>query len=141
GGQYPGRMGAPPEDANVDTKVVRDGPGHPRLRVAGRGGVLSATAVAGKESSIPIEITNTGTAPADDVELSGSGPSGWKVGFEPKSLDNLAPGQSREVQALITPSEKAVAGDYVTSLRATARGESTSPTFPVRLPHSPLCTP
>lgn len=128
-GQYPVTMRAAAEDANVDTKVVLDVTGQPQLGVAGRGGVLSATAVAGKESTIPIEVTNTGTAPADDVELSGSGPSGWKVAFEPKSLDNLAPGQSREVQALVTPSEKAVAGDYVTNLRATARGESASATF------------
>jgi uncharacterized membrane protein len=128
-GEYPVTMRAAAEDASVDTKVVLDITGQPQLGIAGRGGVLSATAVAGKESSIPIEITNTGTAPADDVQLSGSGPSGWKVLFEPKSLDNLAPGQSREVQALITPSERAVAGDYVTSLRATARGENASATF------------
>jgi len=137
-GQYPVTMRAAAEDANVDTKVVLDVTGQPQLGVAGRGGVLSATAVAGKESSIPIEVTNTGTAPADDVELSGSGPSGWKVVFEPKSLDNLAPGQTREVQALITPSEKAVAGDYVTSLRATARGESASATFRVGVTTSTL---
>ena len=137
-GQYPVTMRAAAEDANVDTKVVLDITGQPQLSVAGRGGVLSATAVAGKESSIPIEITNTGTAPADDVELSGNGPSGWKVVFEPKSLDNLAPGQSREVQALITPSEKAVAGDYVTSLRATARGESASATFRIGVTTSTL---
>jgi len=128
-GQYPVTMRAAAEDANVETKVVLDITGQPQLGIAGRGGVLSATAVAGKESTIPIEITNTGTAPADEVELSGSGPSGWKVAFEPKTIDGLAPGQSREVQALITPSDKAIAGDYVTSLRATARGESASATF------------
>jgi uncharacterized membrane protein len=128
-GQYPVTMRAAAEDANVETKVVLDITGQPQLGIAGRGGVLSATAVAGKESMIPIEVTNTGTAPADEVELSGSGPSGWKVAFEPKTIDGLAPGQSREVQALITPSEKAIAGDYVTSLRATARGESASATF------------
>jgi uncharacterized membrane protein len=128
-GQYPVTMRAAAEDANVETKVVLDITGQPQLGVAGRGGVLSATAVAGKESAIPIEITNTGTAPADEVELSGSGPSGWKVVFEPKTIDGLAPGQSREVQALITPSERAIAGDYVTSLRATARGESALATF------------
>jgi uncharacterized membrane protein len=128
-GQYPVTMRAAAEDANVETKVVLDITGQPQLGLAGRGGVLSATAVAGKESTIPIEITNTGTAPADEVELSGSGPSGWKVAFEPKTIDGLAPGQSREVQALVTPSDKAIAGDYVTSLRATARGESASATF------------
>ncbi len=128
-GQYAVTMRAAAEDANVETKVALEITGQPQLSLAGRGGVLSATATAGKESTIPIEVTNTGTAPAEDVELSGSGPSGWKVAFEPKTVDSLAPGQSREVQALITPSEKAIAGDYVTSLRATTRGENASANF------------
>jgi uncharacterized membrane protein len=37
------------------------------------------------------------------------------------------------VQALITPTAKAIAGDYVTTLRANARGESTSATFRVQV--------
>ena len=35
------------------------------------------------------------------------------------------------MQALITPTAKAIAGDYVTTLRASARGESASQTFRV----------
>ena len=77
----------------------------------------------------PIEVTNTGTAAADEVELSGSAPAGWKVTFEPKTIEGLAPGQNREVQALVTPSEKAIAGDYVASLRASTRGENASANF------------
>jgi uncharacterized membrane protein len=130
-GQYQVTMRAAAEDANVETKVTLEITGQPQLSLAGRGGVLSATATAGKETTIPMELTNTGTAPAEDVELSGSGPSGWKVAFEPKTVDTIAPGQMREVQALITPSDKAIAGDYVTSLRATTRGESTSANFRV----------
>lgn len=137
-GQYPVTMQAAAEGVSVDTKVILEITGQPQLSLAGRGGVLSATAVAGKESSIPVEITNSGTAQADDVELSGSGPSGWKVAFEPKTVAKIAPSDHQEVQALITPSEKAVAGDYVTSLRATARGESASATFRIGVTTSTL---
>jgi uncharacterized membrane protein len=63
--------------------------------------------------------------------LSGSGPSGWKVEFNPKTIDRIPPNENKEVQALITPTEKAIAGDYVTTLRASARGDSTSQTFRV----------
>ncbi len=35
------------------------------------------------------------------------------------------------MQALITPTAKAIAGDYVTTMRASARGESASQTFRV----------
>ena len=76
-------------------------------------------------------LTIGGTAAADQVELSGSGPSGWKVEFDPKTVDRIAPNENKEVQARITPTVKAIAGDYVTTLRANARGESASATFRV----------
>jgi len=85
-----------------------------------------------------VVITNSGTAAADQVELSGSGPSGWKVNFEPKTVDRIAPNESKDVQALITPPSKAIAGDYVTTLRASARGESASQTFRVAVQTSTM---
>ncbi len=137
-GQYAVTMQVGAEDATADTKVMLDITGQPQLGIAGRGGVLSTSAIAGRETSIPVEVTNTGTAAAEEVELSGTGPSGWKIAFEPKTITGLAPGQNREVQALVTPPEKAVAGDYVTSLRATTRGENASASFRVAVSTSTL---
>ena len=118
------RVGA--EDAVATTELTMDITGQPKLDISGRDGLLSTSATAGKEKSIPIIITNTGTAPADQVELSGSAPSGWKITFDPKTIDRIAPNANKEVQALITPTEKAIAGDYVTTIRASTRGESAS---------------
>jgi len=42
------------------------------------------------------------------------------------------------VKALVTPSDKAVAGDYVTAFRANARGESASQTFRVAVTTSTI---
>ena len=39
------------------------------------------------------------------------------------------PGKDAEAQALITPSEKSLAGDYMTTLRASSRGENASSQF------------
>jgi uncharacterized membrane protein len=128
-GRYPVTMRVSAEDASAQTQVELDITGQPRLSLSGREGRMSAEATAGKETSVPVVISNTGTAPAEDIELSGSGPSGWKISFEPKTIDRLAPDQNREVQALVTPTEKAIAGDYVASLRASSRGESTSGSF------------
>jgi uncharacterized membrane protein len=119
------------EDASATTDLVLDITGQPKIDISGREGLLSARAEAGKETSIPVVLTNSGTAAAEQVELSGSGPSGWKVNFEPKTVDRIAPNENKDVQALITPPSKAIAGDYVTSLRASARGESASQTFRV----------
>jgi len=126
------------EDASATGDLVLDITGQPKIDIAGREGLLSARAEAGKESSIAVVITNSGTAAADQVELSGSGPSGWKVNFEPKTVDRIAPNESKDVQALITPPSKAIAGDYVTTLRASARGESASQTFRVAVQTSTM---
>jgi uncharacterized membrane protein len=119
------------DDASASSDLVLDVTGQPKVDITGREGLLSARATAGSETSIPIVLTNSGTAAAEQVELSGSAPTGWKVTFEPKTVDRIAPNESKEVQALVTPTAKAIAGDYVTTLRAAARGESTSQTFRV----------
>ncbi len=119
------------EDASATAELGLNITGQPKLEISGREGLVSTRASAGKEASVPVVITNTGTAPAEDVQLSGSAPSGWKITFDPKTVDRIAPNDNKEVQALITPTEKAIAGDYVTTIRAAARGESASTTFRV----------
>lgn len=126
------------EDATATTELSMEITGQPKLDLTGRDGVLSGRASAGTETTIPIVVTNSGTAPAEGVELSGSGPSGWKVAFEPKTIDRIAPNENKEVQALITPTAKAIAGDYVTTLRASSRGESASSNFRMTVTTSTL---
>jgi uncharacterized membrane protein len=119
------------EDATAKAELFLDITGQPKIDITGREGLLSARASAGVETSIPVVLTNSGTAPAEQVELSGSAPTGWKINFEPKQVERIAPNENEEVQALITPTAKAIAGDYVTTVRASARGESASQTFRV----------
>jgi uncharacterized membrane protein len=126
------------EDASATSDLEMTITGQPRLDVSGREGLVSTRASAGKETSVPVVITNTGTAPADDIELSGSAPGGWKITFDPKTVDRIAPNDNKEVQALITPTEKAIAGDYVTTIRASARGESASTNFRVTVTTSTM---
>jgi uncharacterized membrane protein len=129
--RYPVSVKATAEDATADASVALEITGSPKLSMAGRDGVLSARAEAGKEASIPIVVTNTGTAAADEIELTSSAPSGWKVTFEPKTIDRIAPGANKEVQALVTPPEKAIAGDYAPTFNAAARGETANTQFRV----------
>ena len=126
------------EDASATADLGLAITGQPKLTVTGREGLISTRASAGKQTTVPIVITNVGTAPAEDIELSGSAPSGWKVEFNPKSIDHLAPNENKEVQALITPTDKAIAGDYVTSITASARGETESTDFRVTVTTSTM---
>jgi uncharacterized membrane protein len=126
------------EDASATAELGLNITGQPKIDISGREGLVSTRASAGKETTVPVVITNTGTAPAEDIQLSGSAPSGWKVTFDPKTIDRVAPNDNKEVQALITPTEKAIAGDYVTTIRASARGESASSTFRVTVTTSTM---
>src|SRR3954452_23127081 len=137
-GTYKVAVKATAEDTSVNTELGLDITGQPKIDISGREGLLSTRASAGVETSIPVVLTNSGTAAAEQVELSGSAPTGWKINFEPKLVDRIAPNENKEVQALITPTAKAIAGDYVTSVRASARGESASQTFRVAVTTSTM---
>ncbi|MDA9427327.1 MULTISPECIES: COG1470 family protein [Bradyrhizobium] len=128
-GHFPVKVTVKAEDTSASTELALDIVGQPQLQITGRDGLLSARAVAGKQSSIPVVVTNTGTAPAENIALAGTAPSGWKVTFEPATIDRLVPGKDSEVQALLTPSDKSLAGDYQATIRATSRGESASSQF------------
>jgi len=137
-GRYPATVTASAEDAKASTEVALEIVGQPRLRISGRDGLMSGRAEAGAQANVPVVITNEGSAPADAVELSGSGPSGWKVEFEPKTIERIPPGQRAEAQALITPNAKSLAGDYMANLRAAAQGEQASGDFRVTVSTSTL---
>ena len=96
--------------------------GQPRLSLSGEGGRLSGEAYAGKASPLTIVVRNDGSEAARDVELSATAPDGWKTSFDPKNLPELAAGKSQSVQIVFTPSERAIAGDYQTTIRANAAG-------------------
>ena len=128
-GHFPVKVTVNAEDASAKVELALDVVGQPQLTVSGRDGLLSARAVAAQQSSIPVVVTNTGSAPAENIELASTAPTGWKVTFEPATIDRLVPGKDAEVQALVTPGDKSLAGDYMTSVRATSRGESASGQF------------
>jgi uncharacterized membrane protein len=136
--RYPVTARVSAEDATVTTQLQLDITGQPQLSITGREGLVSSRASAGTETSIPVVLVNSGTAPAEQIELSGSGPSGWKVSFEPKQIDRIAPNETKEVQALVTPAAKAIAGDYVTTMRASSRGESATSNFRITVTTSTM---
>jgi len=131
--RYPVSVTVTAEDASAKTSLSLEIVGQPQLTISSREGLVSAKAEAGRQSSVPIVVTNTGSAFADAVELSSSAPSGWKIEFEPKTIDRIEPGKDAEVQAQITPTATSLPGDYMATLRATSRGEASSTQFRVQV--------
>lgn len=137
-GTYPVSVRVTAEDATATAEVALEIVGQPQLRLSGRDGLMSARAEAGAQSTVAVIVSNSGSAPAEEIELSASAPNGWKVEFEPKTVDRLAPGAHKEVQAQLTPVGKALAGDYMMTVRANSRSENASADFRVTVSTSTL---
>lgn len=137
-GDYPVLVKVAAEGATADLRVTLQISGQGRLALSTRDGRLSGEAEIGKASTYTLVLNNDGTAAVDEIEMSGTVPTGWKVEFNPKTVATLAPNEKKEVQVLVTPSDKAIAGDYVASFRATARGESSAADFRITVTTSTL---
>jgi uncharacterized membrane protein len=129
GGTYPIMVQATTGKVSAATKLTMEVTGKPDLSVSGVGDRLSSDAYAGEQSTLDVVLNNSGTAPVRNLKLSASPPSGWKISFEPKALDLLPPNKPQTVKAEITPSEKAIAGDYMVTVSANGDGVSKSSDF------------
>jgi uncharacterized membrane protein len=126
------------DGASADAPLKMDVTGQPKLRLTTPDGRLSGSAEAGNSTPITLQVTNDGSAPASNLEFSASPPTDWKIEFDPKTIPSLDAGKSREVQAMVIPASKAIAGDYMTTFRANAKEDSTSADYRVAVTTSTM---
>jgi uncharacterized membrane protein len=131
-------MHANGEKAQAATKLTLDIAGQPSFTLSGPDGRLSGDAHAGEGKSFPLVLHNGGTAPARDVALSASPPSGWKVTFDPKQVPKIPVDGDQKITTLLTPAPKALAGDYMVTMRASGDGQSQSADYRVSVTTSTL---
>ncbi len=130
-GRYPVTVEASNAKMQGKAELSLEVTGQPALVLAGENGRLSGNAEAGKERTFTFNVGNTGSAIARDVNVTANAPEGWKVEAEPKTVPEIAPNGHQAVAIHITPSTKAIAGDYMVSLRAAGSGVSDSQQFRV----------
>ncbi len=75
-------------------------------------GLLSLETRQGKTANVSFYIKNTGTATNHDIKFISFKPENWKVEFNPEKIPSIEPGDLKQVEALITPYEEALVGDY-----------------------------
>jgi uncharacterized membrane protein len=138
-GDYKLTLHAKTEAASADLPVSLTIVGQPRLALSGEGGRLSGEAYAGQDSQLTVVLRNDGTEAARDIEMSATTPEGWKSSFDPKTVPQIPAGGTQNVKVTLTPSEKAIAGDYQTTIRASgANGLSESANFRITVLTSTL---
>lgn len=137
-GKYPVDVRAASGKARAKARLVMEVTGEPQLDLTGTDERLSAFAEAGKETPIELVLVNRGSAPAQAVKLNATSPSGWKVTFNPERIDSLAPEAKQTVRALVVPSTKAIAGDYMVTMRAETERANKSSDFRITVRTSTL---
>ena len=121
-GQYKVEIAAASPTTSGQSALLLDITGQPTVSLTGPEGRLSGDATAGKERTFAFTVENNGSAPAQNVMLSSSSPQGWKITYDPQKIASIAPGDKVPVSVNMTPSDKAIAGDYMVTVSANGDG-------------------
>ncbi len=81
-------------------------------------GLLNTEAVAGEENHLAIKLVNSGSAAIESIIFTSINPEGWSITYNPEKVENLAPRLTQEVDVIIKPPPKTIAGDYAITIRA-----------------------
>jgi uncharacterized membrane protein len=121
-GEYPLRVDAIAGEQAAGIDLLARVTGRVALEFSTADQRLNASANAGSPTEVAVQVVNTGTSSLQGLTLSGTGPSEWEVTFDPSAIEAVEPGGVGTATARITPSQNAVAGDYVVTLRTSGEG-------------------
>ncbi len=103
------------------------------LELATSNDLLNINAVQGEEAYITLIVKNTGTGTLEKIHFSSDKPVGWDVRFEPGEISAVPAGDSREVRVTVKPPSDAIPGDYLVTLRSTARPYGSTDSLEIRV--------
>jgi uncharacterized membrane protein len=130
---YPIKVTATAGERTTDADLSIAITGSYTMTLTTPGDVLSTRGSAGTATQQAFTIGNTGTAPITAVTLVGTPPTGWTVTVDPKDgLQSIDPNTTGTINATITPSSDAVAGDYVINFKAASTEDPTGASAQIR---------
>jgi len=111
-GKYPLKVKVTSDLAKSEAELTVVLTGTYKMDAGTSTGLLSLTAVRGKEANISFYVKNSGSAPQNNIRFVSFKPENWKAEFKPERLETLPPGELKQVELVLTPSEQALVGDY-----------------------------
>lgn len=129
-GEYPIRVNVTCPEAKSAAVLTVVLTGTYKLDVGTASGLLSLTALRGKNANVSFYIKNSGSATLTNVRFLSFKPENWKVEFKPETINAVAPQELKQVEVSITPAEQALVGDY--SVGVTAEAGKISKTVELR---------
>ncbi len=102
-----------------------------KLKAGTPTGLLSLETEKGKPGNLSVYVKNTGSAAIPNIEFLSVKPENWKVEFTPDKIENIDPGDIKQVEVTITPAGEALVGDYAVGL--SMQGERASDDLELRV--------
>ncbi len=129
--EYPIKVNVSSEYGKASTTLTVVITGVHKLDMGTTNDLLSLTTTRGTRTSMSFFIKNSGTAPLSNIQFLSLKPENWKVEFTPEKVELLNPNEIKQIEAVITPSEAAIVGDY--SVNITAEGGKVSKNLELRV--------
>jgi uncharacterized membrane protein len=120
-GKYPIKVKVNSDNAKAEADLQVVLTGTYRVDMGTPNGLLSLNAIRGKEANISFYIKNSGSAPQTNVRFLSVKPENWKAEFKPDKLETLPPGELKQIELTVTPSDQTLVGDY--SVAVSMEGE------------------
>lgn len=116
-GKYPLKVKVSSPEAKGEAEIMVVLTGTYKLQVGTADRRVSFSAFQGKEAIFSFLVQNAGSAAQNNIRfLSPVKPENWKVEFKPEKIATLAPGEIKQIDANITPADRALVGDYLVQL-------------------------
>ena len=101
-----------------------------KIKALTTSGLLSVATQGGQPASMSLYVRNEGSALQKEIKFLSFKPENWKVEFKPEKVQNLKPGDVKQVEMSIIPAEDALVGDY--SVAVNVEGEKSNSTLEIR---------
>jgi len=89
-----------------------------------KSGRLSTELTAGKDNHYKLILTNNSSTSVENITLSSTEPEGWQVDFDEKEIESIEAGEKQEIDVVINPPEKTIAGDYMLTFKASSENST-----------------
>lgn len=91
-----------------------------------KSGRLSTDISSGQDNNYTLTLENLGSDSIENISLTASKPSGWKVKFDEDKIEVLEASEKIEIDAIISPPDKTLAGDYVLNFNVNSENSTDS---------------
>jgi len=91
-----------------------------------KSGMLSTEISSGQDNHYTLTLENLGSDSIENISLTTSKPSEWKVKFDKDEIEVLEASEKIEIDAIISPPDKTLAGDYVLNFNVNSENSTDS---------------